>query len=157
MSLSTTERKFHRKIGARCFNATWDYLEKKGRTGAGDRQMLHLVHASSYHWSLIGTPRENAIADWQVSRVYAALKEAPLALEFARSCLTLCEESGLDDLLCTAYEAMARAFVAGRDGKSARRYVARARGALDTATVDDEARAVFLGQIRETERMIRAR
>jgi hypothetical protein len=108
-------------------------------------------------WSLIGTPRENAIADWQISRVYAALKEAPLALEFARSCLALCEDNSLEDLLCTAYEAMARAFAVGRDAKSARRYVARARAALEAATVDDEVRAVFLGQIRETERMIQAR
>lgn len=155
MRLSLVERKFHRSTAARCFNEAWDYLVKKHRTPRDDRRMLDLVHASHYHWGLVGSPREMTIADWQVSRVYAALHEAPLALLFARSSAELCATHGLSDLQCTASEAMARALAVGEDFASARVYLKRARDFLDASKVEDAERKVYRGQIRETARMIR--
>ncbi|MGA8604654.1 MAG: hypothetical protein WB788_06285 [Thermoplasmata archaeon] len=117
--------------------------------------MLTLVHASRFHWGLVGQARERAVADWQVSRAYAAVHQPQLSLLFARSCLELCETNQLSEFLCTAYEAMARAFATARDPRSARKYLRKARDQLEAASVDDEDRKVFLGQIRETQKLIR--
>jgi hypothetical protein len=59
--LSKREREFHRKMAVRCFNETWDYLEKKKRTEQDDQEMLQLAHASRHHWGLVGTPRNKAV------------------------------------------------------------------------------------------------
>jgi len=155
MSLSKAEREFHRKTGARCFNQAWELLEKKRRNPEEDRRLLTLVHASRFHWGLVGQARERAVADWQVSRAYAAVHEPHLSLLFARSSLELCETNHLSEFLCTAYEAMARAFAAAREPRSARKYLQKARAQLEASSVDDEDRKVFLGQIRETEKLIR--
>jgi hypothetical protein len=38
--MSKNEGEFHRKIAIRCFNETWDYLEKKARTEQDNQRML---------------------------------------------------------------------------------------------------------------------
>jgi hypothetical protein len=151
---SKAEREFHRTTGARCFNEAWVYLEKKHRRTADDHRMLNLVHASGFHWGLVGKPRNRAIADWQISRVYAALRRPELSLSFAHSCLELCRKHGLTDLEGTAYEAIARAYVVAEDAPRARKYLKKAREHLDASSVDSEGRATFLGQIRDTERLL---
>jgi hypothetical protein len=155
MALSPAQRELHRKQGARCFNEAWEYLEKRHRTPADDRRLLTLVHASRFHWGLVGTARERAVADWQVARAYAAVDQPELALLFARSTLELCETQRLSDLLCTAYESMARAFAVAKDSKAATRYLRKARAQLAASGVDDEDRKIYLGQIRATEKLIR--
>jgi hypothetical protein len=140
---------------ASCFNECWEYLEKRKRTTRDDHRMLTLTHAARFHADVAGTPKNRAIGDWQISRVYASLQEPRLALGFAKSCLELCELNGLSDILCTAYEAMARAHAVNNDLTSARDYLARAHDQLDASSVDEEGRHIFLGQIRETEKLIR--
>lgn len=154
MTLSAVEREFHRKTGARCFNEAWKYLEKNRRNARDDRCLLSLVHASRFHWSLVGTPRNQAVGDWQISRAYAALGQPELALQFARSSLELCQKNDLSELEGTAYEAMARAYAVAKDARTAGRYLKKAREHLDASSADDEDRRIFLGQIRATERMI---
>jgi tetratricopeptide (TPR) repeat protein len=154
MTASKEEREFHRRTGARCFNDAWKYLEKAGRTARDDRHLLNLVHASRFHWGLVGTPPSQAVGDWQISRAYAALGEPRLALEFARSSLELCEKNDLSELEGTAYEAMARAYAVAKDSPRARRYLKKAREHLAASSIDEEARKTFLSQIRETERLI---
>jgi tetratricopeptide (TPR) repeat protein len=154
MTASKEEREFHRKLGARSFNEAWKYLEKAGRTARDNRRLLNLVHASRFHWSLVGTPRNQAVGDWQISRAYAALGEPTLALEFARSSLELCEKNDLSELQGTAYEAMARAYALAKDFPRARSYLKKAREHLAASPIDEEERKTFLSQIRETERWI---
>ncbi len=154
MVMSETERKFHRRTAARCFNKTWEYLEKKRRDATDKQQMLHLAHASRFHWSLVGTPRNNAGGDWQISRVYAALNQPYLAIQFAKSSLETCQKNGLSEILCTTYEAMARAYAVAKDKESARSYIKKAREQLSASSVDDEDKKTYLGQIRETEELI---
>jgi hypothetical protein len=88
--------------------------------------------------------------------VYAALNQPQLALRFARSCVELCGKHHLSEILSTAYEAMARAFAVAGDTRSAKNYIKKAYEQLDASSVDDEDRKVFAGQIRETEKLIRA-
>jgi hypothetical protein len=155
MSLSKRDRELHRKLMASCFNECWEYLEKRKRTPRDDLRMLTLTHAARYHAGAGGSPKNRAIGDWQVSRVYSALREPRLASAFGESCLELCEKHGLSELVCTAYEAIARAHAVGHDLAAAGDSIALARENLDAASIEKESRDIFLGQIRETERLIR--
>jgi hypothetical protein len=154
-NVSESELEFHRKTAKQCFNEAWDYLDTKSRDAQEERQMLHLAHASRFHWGLVGTPSNQAVGDWQISHVYAALDQPNLALRFAKSCLETCEKNGLSDTLHSAYEGMARAHAIAMDYKSAREYVAKAREQLARLTGLDEAdRKIYSDQILETEKLI---
>jgi hypothetical protein len=157
MKMSAREREFHRKAGAKCFNEAWDLLDKKNRTHDEDILMLHLAHASRYHWSLVGTPTNRAVGDWQISRIYVALGQPGLALEFAKECMRACKKGGLSEIEHTADEAMARAYGAGMDHAKARRHLNEARRKLDRLSLDKEDRAIYLAQLKETESMIKKR
>ena len=155
VKLSTGEREFHRKVAIECFNRAWDILDKKNRSEEDGFQMLHLAHASRYHWGLVGTPKNRAVGDWQLSRVYAELGQPRLALEFAESCLAACRENGLSDIEHTANEAIARAYAVAKDYDNARRYLTRGRRQLDRLTLSKGDRAVYLEQIRDTQALIK--
>src|SRR5438046_3225551 len=106
---SQTDKEFHRKVAAECFNRTWDYLEQKNRSLDDDQMMLNLAHASRYHWSFIGKPWNFTTGDWQISRVYAALNQPDLALSFAKKALETSQKHNLSERLIYAYDGMARA------------------------------------------------
>jgi hypothetical protein len=152
--LSKSKREFHRKTAVLCFNETWDYLEERERTEQDDQRMLQLAHASRYHWGLVGTPRNMAVGDWQISRVYAALKQPHLSLLYAKSSLGICRKEKLSELLATAYEGVARGYAVDEDFASARRCLRLARKQLETLDLRAEDRKVYLGQINETEKLI---
>ena len=156
MRMTAAEQKFHRKTAAQSFNKTWDYLEMKRRNTKDNEMMLHLAHVSRYHWSLVGTPRNQAVGDWQTSRVYAALDEPTLSLQFARPSLEIAKKNKLSDVYSNAHEAMARAYAASGNKKLAKDHLNTARRLLDTLGIDDEDRKIYLNQILETEKMINA-
>jgi hypothetical protein len=146
---------FHRKTAVTCFNKTWDLLDQKDRSREEDLQMLLEAHTSRYHWGHIGNAHNFAVGDWQISRVYAALKQPGLALLFARSSLDRCEKNGLNDLLVSAYEGMARAHATANEAREAERYLEMARKQLELVK-DEEGRKLYSQQIDETETLIRA-
>jgi len=152
--MSREEHQFHRKTAVRCFNEAWDFLEKKVRTQEDNRRMLRLAHASRYHWSIVGTPRNEAVGDWQISRVYAALKQPQLSLLFAKSSIETCKREKLSEELATAYEGVARAYAVNEDFRLARRYLRLARNQLKTLDLRTEDRRVYMNQIDETEKLI---
>jgi len=152
--LSKSERDFHRKAAARCFNETWDYLDMKARTKQDDERMLTLAHASRFHWGLVGSPRNTAVGDWQISRVYAALKEPRLSLLFATTSLDTCKKEKLSEQLAPAYEGMARACAVSENYQSARKYARLARKQLDGLDLRSEEKKVYLDQIKDTEKLI---
>ncbi len=153
--MSAPERELHRKVAASCFNRAWDLLDAKARTEEDDLEMLNLSHTSLYHWRLVGTPRNRAIGEWQLSRVYSELEEPGLSLRLAKSCLATCRTNHLYGIVHTAYEGMARAYACAGDIGRARRYLEMAKTRLDKAGVDEEDRAAHLKQIQETERYMR--
>jgi len=116
--------------------------------------MLYLAHASRYHWGIIGTPRNRAVGEWQLSRVYADLGESRLALQFAKSSLATCRKNGLAEVIHTANEGVARAYAVARDYEKARSYLDRARGQLQKLSLSREDKKIYSDQIRETERLI---
>ncbi|HYY48825.1 MAG TPA: hypothetical protein VFA17_09125 [Thermoplasmata archaeon] len=113
---SRAESEWHRKTAARLFNRTWDLILKKGRTKEDVVAMIHMAHASRYHWSVVGGPKEAAIGEWQISRVYAVLGRPEPSLFHAQRALEICEARHVDGFpLAYAYEALARAFaIAGK-------------------------------------------
>jgi geranylgeranyl pyrophosphate synthase len=54
----------------------------------------------------------------------------------------------------TAYEAIARAYAVAKDSKLAGEYIAKARQLLDKLPLGKEDREIYLGQIRDTQRLI---
>jgi hypothetical protein len=152
--MSDNELEFHRKIARECFNETWNYLDKRTRDSREDQAMLHLAHASRYHWSFVGNAQNFAIGDWQISRVYAAINQPYLALNFAKSALEICEKDNLSGVIISAYEGMARAYAVAKDQQSAESYIHKAREQLARLAVDDEDKKIYLEQIRETEELI---
>src|SRR6266699_554760 len=111
-----TNAKQHRQMAAELFNGTWKLLSKKRRTKEETNTMIHMAHASRYHWGVVGGPKELAIGEWQISRVYAVLRRPEPALYHAQRALEICEASEIGDFpLAYAYEALARAFaIAGK-------------------------------------------
>ena len=150
---SRTDKEWNRKTAARLFNATWDLLEKKHRTKDEVDTMIHMAHASRYHWGVAGGPTQIAIGEWQISRVYAVLCRPEPALYHAERCLEVCQAHGIEDFpLAYAYEALARAFaIAGKMKPSA--------ASLKLATAagerirEDEDRALFFKDLRTVPRV----
>jgi len=118
--------------------------------------MLHLAHTSRYHWSFLGTPKNLAIGDWQVSRVYAALKQPDLSLNFAKASLEIGEKNNLPEVALTANEAMARALATGKKYQLAKEFLDKAKSQLRAASLEEEDRKIYGDQIRETEKLILA-
>src|SRR5437660_11585404 len=151
---SQTDKEFHRKVAAECFNRTWDYLEQKNRSLDDDQMMLNLAHASRYHWRLIGKPWNFTAGDWQISRVYAALNQSDLAVGFAKKALEISKNHNLSEGLIFAYAGLAWAHAVVRKYPLARVFVSKAREQLRVVSLDDEDRKIYSDQIDETERMI---
>lgn len=110
-----TEEEFHLKCAAELYSDVWLLLEKKGRTKEEADAMITTAHASLYHWSKVGKPKNIATGHWQISRVYAVLKMPEQALYHAERCLAICEEFYIPDTdfeRSWAYEAIAGAYAA---------------------------------------------
>ena len=59
----------HRKFGKDLFNGTWTLMEKPDRSPDEDALMIHMAHASNYHWLQVGKPENFARGHWLCSRV----------------------------------------------------------------------------------------
>jgi len=115
--------------------------------------MLLQAHTSRYHWAMVGNASNLAVGEWQISRVYADLKQSESSLLFAKSALDLCVKNKLSDLLPSAYEGMARAYATAKDAQEAIDYLAKARKELESVK-DKEDRKLYADQINETEELI---
>src|SRR5580704_605901 len=134
----------HRQLGVDLFNGTWTMMEQPDRTPDEDALLIHMAHASAYHWLQVGTPENVARSHWQCSRMYTVLGRSEPAIYHAKLMLDLCEQNDIVDWdLAFAYEALARAYaVAGNSAESAR-WLTRAQAASGDIT-DEEDRDVLL-------------
>jgi ribosomal protein S18 acetylase RimI-like enzyme len=139
----------HRKLAAELFNGTWTLLEKQDRTTADDARMIHMAHASAYHWLQVGTPLNFARSHWLCSRVYSVLGRPEPALYHARLAHDICAEQGIGDFdLAYAYEALARAHAVGGNRSESDVWRDRARAATVGIT-DAEDRELLLSDLAE--------
>ena len=121
-----------RKLAADLFNGVWALMETEDRTRAQDDRMLHMAHASRFHWQQVGTPANLARGEWLCSRVYAVLGRGEPALHHARRVLEICQEHGIGDWdLAFAHEALARAHAVAGDRTACQQELERARAAAD--------------------------
>jgi len=136
-----------RGLAAQLFNGCWTLLEKESRTTAEDDRMIHMAHASRFHWDNVGDDQHRAIGEWQVSRVYATLGRGEPALFHAQRCLEYSGSKGVDEwVAASAYEALARAYAVAGDTESARDARDKAL-ALAQAVIDPEDRDIVLADL----------
>jgi hypothetical protein len=134
----------HRKFAVECFNGTWDLLEKPDRSVEDDSKMIHMAHASRFHWGEIGEPINLARGDWQIARVYAVLNQAENSLKYARSSLHVCLENGIQDFdLAFGYEAIARAYAILGDKEMQEKYINLAKEAGNKISKPDDKNYFF--------------
>jgi len=142
--LMSKEKDLHRKFAVDCFNGAWDLIEKAGRTPEDDTRMIHMAHASRFHWGEIGTPLNLARGDWQISRVYAILGQGENALAYAKSSLHLCIDNDIGDFdLAFAYEAVARSFAVLGDTQMMEKHLALANEAGENIDKEDDRKYFF--------------
>lgn len=111
--------------------------------------MLASAFAQRYHWYQAGDARNQAIADWQVSRVAAVLGYEELALRFGERSLAIALESNLDPFVeGFAHEAIARAAAVVDDVETFTEHLERAR-ALLAAIQDPEERETLEADLAE--------
>jgi hypothetical protein len=128
---------WHRTLAPRAFNHTWELLDVEELTREQEEEMLASSFAQRHHWYQVGTPRNWAIADWQVSRVAAVLGYSDLALRFGEGSLEVSLEHGLDAFVRGfAHEAIARAAASVDDVETFTEHLELARAAL--AEIDDD-------------------
>jgi len=105
--------KSHRYFSSYCFNQAWEIIDKSEKTKEDVETMLHLSHASFWHWSQVPdhTPTNLSVGYWQLSRVYALAGKGEEALFYGNRCIQI----GLDNHLPPfyigyGYEGVARAY-----------------------------------------------
>jgi hypothetical protein len=144
----------HREMGVDLFNHVWTLLAAPDRSPADDGEMVHAAHASAFHWGKAGQfggPQQQAVGEWQCSRVYAVLGRGEPALHHARAALAVCDAAGLGDWTrAAALEAMARAHRVAGDGAAYREFLGRARDSLAEIAEDDD-REVIVSDLAELE------
>ncbi len=138
-----TGNQFHKKMAVSFFNETWCLLDKPDRTPAEDVRMIHLAHASRLHWEFLSTPENQALGEWQVSRVHAVLGQRDSALYHARHSLDIVHRNHLAPFyLACGYEAMAMSVALAEQPAALTHIVAAARK-IATDVADPEDRKIF--------------
>ncbi len=149
---SSAEAQRQRKMAAHLFNDVWRLLKQKQRSQEDVDTMIHMAHASRYHWGLVGGPKELSIGEWQVSHVYAVLRRAEPSLYHAKRCLDICERHGITDFpLAYAHEALARAFAIAGKPRLRERHLHLARVAAANIAKDED-RTLLLQDLRTVPR-----
>jgi len=145
--MRAVDKAAERQLAVDLFNEVWQLMELEDRRPDEDDKMLHMAHASRYHWGEVGTAVNRSRGEWQVSRVYALLGRGEPALYHARRGLEICQANGTKDWdLAYAYESLARAAAVAGDGPASQEWLAQARAA--TAEVEeDEDRELLLSDL----------
>ena len=139
---------WHKRQAILNFNGTWDLVDKKERTKDEDLKMIHMAHASRFHWGEIGTPLEFERGEWQISRVYSLLGMGESALYHAGCCLALCQENQIGDFdLAFAHEALARGYMVSGNREMMNKHLDLARQAAEQIEKEDD-KKYFLSEMK---------
>jgi hypothetical protein len=95
MMTTTTTAFSHKQLAVNSFNAVWDLLDLNERTKEEEEKMIHLAHASFYHWTQVEGPtaKNLSIGYWQLSRVYATAGLGERSLYYAEQGLSVSLEN----------------------------------------------------------------
>jgi hypothetical protein len=144
---SLDESKLHRQWAVQLFNRVWELMDMEKRDQEDTDEMIHAVHASRYHWGMVGAPVNLARGEWQISRVYSVLQRPEPALYHARRCLEICLENKIGDFdLAFAYEALARASMVAGNPTEKTKYLELAHHVAAAVTEEDD-RQILLNDL----------
>jgi hypothetical protein len=144
-----SEAEFHRQMAAALFNHTWELIEKAGRSPEEDIEMIHMAHASRYHWGQVPEHDAKNLArgEWQVARVHTLLRQADTAMYHARRCLEITEAAGIGDFdIAFAHEAVARAAAAAGDAATCQQHLRLAQQ-LGKLIAEEDEREIFFNDL----------
>ncbi|MES0881945.1 hypothetical protein [Roseibium sp. SCP14] len=140
----------HKALAISLNQRIWFLLEKKDRTAEECEEMVHVAHASLWHWLQVGGPVQQQRGEWLIGRVYVVLGIAEAALRHAERTFDLTERHSaeLQDFdHAYAYELMARALLLSGDHGKALDMWERA-GNLGAEIQGVEDREIFQGDLR---------
>ncbi|MDR0136255.1 hypothetical protein RFW18_00755 [Metabacillus idriensis] len=130
---------FHKKCAVSLFNGVWDLMEKQDRTPDETDAMIHMAHASRYHWEQVGTAVNLSRGEWQIARVYAIAGRPEPALYHANRNLEICLSNQIGDFdLAYAYEGLARAYFTAEDHANFNLYYEKALQASNLIEQDTD-------------------
>ena len=136
-------------MAAAWFNEVWRLLEKPDRSVGEIDRMIHGAHASRLHWEYVGDPVNWLVGEWQISRVYVALRRGEAALWHAQRAVEIAHQNKVVGFyLASAYEGMARALrLYPLENAQAEAWLSKAKTLLAQVT-DEEERKVLLKDIQ---------
>jgi hypothetical protein len=144
----TEARKFtleeaHDHLAKMLNGKTWELLQATDRTKSEENLMIHVAHASCYHWLHAGTRVQHQRAEWLIARVYIELGMTDSALYHASYCLDLTHEFA--DLMedfdwAYAYEGVARANALAGNRDESLKYLQQAESSGRTISEDEDRR-----------------
>lgn len=140
----------HKALAISLNQRTWSLLEEKTRSAADNDEMIHVAHASLWHWLQAGGPVQQQRGEWLIGRVYVVLGFADAALRQARTTYDLTEKhSGeLQDFdHAYAHELMARALDMNGENKQADLMWQKAKD-LGSAIKGEKNREIFDGDLK---------
>lgn len=141
--------RWQRTLAPLVFNRVWELLDADHLSREQEEEMLAATFAQRDLWYRVGSTRNHAIADWQVSRVAAVLGYADLARRFGERSLEVAIENGLDAFVTGfAHEAIARAAADVDDVETFNEHLELAR-ALLAEIEDDENRDLLAADLAE--------
>jgi hypothetical protein len=73
----------HQELAVNLFNQSWYVLLKADRSRKDEDVLLNMVHASLYHWRMIGQPINILRGEWMIAHVYTLLGHKDAALYHA--------------------------------------------------------------------------
>jgi len=120
------------------FNRCWELLDTE-RTVEDDHDLIENALTSRFHWKSAGGAREMAIADWMVSRAFAAIGYPKLSLEFANSAFDQIRTDFPHWLKASLHEGLARAHAANGDRKNSGEEIFSAIAELEFEEDDEDA------------------
>lgn len=122
----------YEKLAIRCFNKTWEYIDKQDRTPEENLEMIHCAHTSRYLWGLVGTPLQFQRGEWLISKVYYLVGSGERALVHAKACHDICVQNNIGDFDITfAFESLANAYKLLGDQAKCDQYRKAAINSLD--------------------------
>lgn len=144
----------HKKLGVEYFNKTWTLLDKTDRTESEKEMMIHLCHASMWHWMNAPecTTTNLSIGYWQLSRVYAVAGEPTNAFKYGNICLHISGDVSVAPFYkAYAHEAVARAAMLGGNKEHALLHLQQANELMPQI---DEKEGTYL--VKDLEQIINA-
>ncbi|MEZ6046801.1 MAG: hypothetical protein R3C11_14725 [Planctomycetaceae bacterium] len=129
----------HKFFSATCFNRAWGLIDKADRTPEEAETLIHLCHASLWHWSCRPdcTDQNRSIGYWQLSRVYAILGQADNARHYAKRCLEASKQES-PFFLGYAYEALSRSEKVAGNSEQAADYLKQAFAQAELVEAEED-------------------